>query len=66
MPGAVAVLAAGAGAGAVLGLVEIVTGWFGAGVIAGEGLAVEMLAVPGMLAVLPADVSGLPTSISQR
>ena len=66
MPGAVAVLAAGAGAGAVLGLVEIVTGWFGAGVITGEGLAVEMLAVPGMLAVLPADVSGLPTSISQR
>ncbi len=66
MPGAVAVLAAGAGAVAVLGLVEIETGWFGAGVITGEGLVVEMLAVPGMLAVLPADVSGLPTSISQR
>lgn len=64
MPGAVAVLAAGAGAG--VGLVETVTGWFGTGVIAGAEFGVEMVAVPGVLGTLPSAGSGLPTSISQR
>ena len=50
----------------MLGLVEMVTGWFGAGVIVGEVLAEEIVVALGMLAVLPSAGSGFPTSISQR
>ena len=50
----------------MLGFVEIVTGWFGAGVIVGEVLGEEIVVILGMLAVLPSAGSGFPTSISQR